>query len=79
MNMATLLKSTANLFMGLSLVKLLAGDLGAEIRHDAAAVGERTQALVQRSRYRAIGSAAALGLVAGIFLGQRRHRLHNSR
>ncbi|HEV7358168.1 MAG TPA: hypothetical protein VGN99_09230 [Steroidobacteraceae bacterium] len=79
MNMATLLKNTANLLMGLSLVKLLAGDLGAEIRHDAAAVGERTQALVQRSRYRAIGSAAALGLLAGIFLDRRRHRPHDNR
>jgi len=76
MNMATFLKSTANVLMGVSLVKLLAGDLGAEIRHDAAVVGERTRALVQRSRYRAIGSAAALGLLAGIFLGQRRHRQH---
>lgn len=74
MDMATFLKSAANLMMGLSLAKLLAGDVRAEIRHDAAAVGERTQALIQRSRYRAIGSAAALGLLAGIFLGQRRHR-----
>jgi len=78
MNMATLLKSTANVLMGLSLVRLLARDLGAEIRHDAAAVGERTQALIQRSRYRAIGSAAALGLVAGILLGQRGHRPHHT-
>jgi ElaB/YqjD/DUF883 family membrane-anchored ribosome-binding protein len=76
MNMATLLRSTANVLMGLNLVKLLAGDVGAEIRHDATVVGERTQALIQRSRYRAIGSAAALGLLAGMFLGRRRQRPH---
>ena len=74
--MATLLRSAANILMGLNLVKLLAGDVGAEIRHDAAVVGEKTQALVRRSSYRAIGSAAALGLLAGIYFGHRRHGPH---
>jgi ElaB/YqjD/DUF883 family membrane-anchored ribosome-binding protein len=75
-NMATLLRNAANVLMGLNLVKLLAGDVGAEIRHDAAVVGEKTQALVERSSYRAIGSAAAIGLLAGIFFAHRRHRPH---
>ncbi len=75
MNMAVFLKSSANLLMGLSLVKVLARDLGTEVRHDAAELSERTQALIRRSRYRAIGSAAVLGLLAGILLGQgRQHR-----
>jgi hypothetical protein len=74
MNLATVLRCTANVLMGLNLVKLLAGDVGGEIRHDAAALGERTQALIQRFRYPVIGSAAALGLLAGILLSQRRHR-----
>jgi ElaB/YqjD/DUF883 family membrane-anchored ribosome-binding protein len=74
--MATFLRSAANILMGLNLVKLLAGDVGAELRHDVAVAGEKTQALVQRSSYRAIGSAAALGLLAGIVLGHRRHRPH---
>jgi hypothetical protein len=74
MNLATVLRSTANVLMGLNLVKLLASDVGGEIRHDAAAAGERTQALILRFRYPVIGSAAALGLLAGIFFGQRRHR-----
>jgi ElaB/YqjD/DUF883 family membrane-anchored ribosome-binding protein len=72
MNMAAFLKGAANILMGVSLVRLVAGDLGSEIRHDAAAVGEKTRALVQRSRYRAIGSAAALGVLAGLFLGHHR-------
>ena len=62
MNMATFLKSAANLLMGVSLAKALAADLGREFRP-----------LIRRSPYRAAGSAAALGLAAGILLGQRRH------
>ena len=73
MNMATFLKGTANLLMAVSLVKLLAHDLGEEVRQDAAGVGEKTQALVRRSPYRAAASAAALGLLTGILLGRPRH------
>ena len=74
MSMATLLKGAANVLMGLTLVRLLAGDVGAEIRQDAARLGEKTQAVLRRSPYRAAGSAAALALVVGFLLGQRRHR-----
>ena len=73
MNMATLLKGTANLVMALSLVKLVAHDLGEEVRQDAAGVGEKTQALVRRSPYGAAASAAALGLLTGILVRQARH------
>ena len=72
--MATFLKGTANLLMTLSLVKLLAHDLGTEVRHDATEVGEKTQALIRRSPYRAAASAAALGLLVGLLLGPRQHR-----
>ncbi|HEY2779534.1 MAG TPA: hypothetical protein VGI90_02075 [Steroidobacteraceae bacterium] len=74
MSMATLLKGTANLLMGLSLVKLVAGDLGAEFRHDAAGLGRKTGSMIRRSPYRAAGSAAALGFFAGILLSQHRNR-----
>jgi ElaB/YqjD/DUF883 family membrane-anchored ribosome-binding protein len=74
MSVAGVLKGTANILMGLSLVKLVAGDLGAEFRHDAAGLGERTESLIRRSPYHAAGSAAALGLLAGILLRQHRHR-----
>lgn len=74
MNMATFLKGSANVLMTMSLVKLLAHDLGSEVRHDAAEVSHRTQALVRRSPYRAAVSAAALGLLVGILLSHRQHR-----
>ena len=74
MNMATLLKRTANLLVGLTMVRMVARDLGTELRHDAAAVRGKTSDLVHRSPYRAAGSAAALGLLAGILLTQQRAR-----
>ena len=73
MNMATFLRGAANVLMTLSLVRLLAHDLGEEVRQDAAGVGEKTRALVRRSPYRAAASAAALGLLTGILLSQTRH------
>ena len=72
MSVATFLKAAANLVVGLSLVKLVAADLGAEVRQDAREAGEKAQALIRRSPYGAAGSAAALGLLAGMLLGQRR-------
>ncbi|HXP66237.1 MAG TPA: hypothetical protein VN815_12245 [Steroidobacteraceae bacterium] len=56
MDMASLLKRSANLLMGASLVKLVAGDL------------------VRRSPYGAAGTAAALGLFAGIAFRRRQRR-----
>jgi hypothetical protein len=58
MNMSSLLKGSANLLMFAGMLKLVAGDLGSEIR---------------RSPYGAAGTAAALGLFAGM-LASRRHR-----
>jgi ElaB/YqjD/DUF883 family membrane-anchored ribosome-binding protein len=55
MDMASFLKRSANLMVGASIVKLVAGDL------------------VRRSPYPAAGTAAALGVFAGILLS-RRHR-----
>jgi ElaB/YqjD/DUF883 family membrane-anchored ribosome-binding protein len=75
MNVAKLLKHSANLMMGIAMLKLVAEDLGAEIRHDAALVGARSDALVRRSPYSSAGAAAAMGIVAGMALGLRqRHR-----
>ena len=58
MSMASFLKGSANLLMLAGMVKLVAGDLGSEIR---------------RSPYGAAGAAAALGLCAAM-LASRRHR-----
>lgn len=72
MDMAELLKRSANVLVGISLLKLVAGDLRAEVRHDAAEVGARSKAALERSPYRAAGAAAALGVMAGWMIGQRR-------
>jgi ElaB/YqjD/DUF883 family membrane-anchored ribosome-binding protein len=72
MDMATFLKRTANLVVGLSMVKLLGADLGAEIRHDTANLREKASRLVRQSPYRAAGLAAAAGAVTGMALAHRR-------
>jgi hypothetical protein len=72
MDMATFLKTTANLLVGLSVVKLLSADLGAEIRRDSASLRERVTGLVRKSPYRAAGLAAAAGAVTGMALAHRR-------
>jgi ElaB/YqjD/DUF883 family membrane-anchored ribosome-binding protein len=72
MDMATVLKQSANLFMAVSVVKWVAADLNAEIRHDTGSLRERANRLVQRSPYRAAGVAAAAGALAGIALAHRR-------
>jgi hypothetical protein len=60
MNMAKFLKRSANLFMGITMFKLVAEDLGTEVR---------------RSPYGSAGAAVALGLAAGMVIGWRqRHR-----
>jgi hypothetical protein len=58
MNMAGFLKGSANLLMAAGMLKLVAGDLGSQIR---------------RIPYGAAGTAAALGLFAGMLVS-RRHR-----
>ena len=67
MDMATLLKNTANVLVGVSLLKLLSADLKAEIRHDGATLRDKANGLVHKSPYRAAGLAAATcALTAGI-------------
>lgn len=58
MNMSSFLKGSANLFVFAGMLKLVAGDLGSEIR---------------RSPYGAAGTAAALGLFAGMLASRHRH------
>lgn len=72
MDMATLLKHLANLLVGVSVVKWVAADLKAEIRHDAGSVRDRANAAAHNSPYGALGMAAAAGALAGFMLGQRR-------
>jgi len=72
MDLATFLKTTANLMVGLSLVKLLSTDLAAEIRHDGASLRDKATWLVRKSPYRAAGIAAAAGAVTGMALAHRR-------
>jgi ElaB/YqjD/DUF883 family membrane-anchored ribosome-binding protein len=72
MDMATLLKNSANLLMAVSVVKWLAADLNAEIRHDTESLRERANRLVQKSPYRAAGLAAAVGALAGLALAHHR-------
>ena len=59
MDMTSLLKGSANLLVVMGMLKLVAGDLGAEIR---------------RSPYPAAGTAAALGLFAGIWVSRRQRQ-----
>ena len=75
MDMATLLKNSANVLVGVSLFKLLSADLKAEIRQDGASLREKANRLVQKSPYRAAGLAAAMAALTGIVLASRRpHR-----
>jgi hypothetical protein len=59
MNLATFLRYAANVVMGAILIKLVAGDIAADMR---------------RSPYRVAGAAAAMGAIAGTLLANRRHR-----
>lgn len=59
MNLATFLRYAANVGMGATLVKLVAGDFALEMR---------------RSPYRVAGAATAIGVIAGMLLAKRQHR-----
>jgi NAD(P)H-hydrate repair Nnr-like enzyme with NAD(P)H-hydrate dehydratase domain len=59
MNLATFLRYAANVGMGAILVKLVAGDIAADMRH---------------SPYHVAGAAAAMGAMAGTLLTKRQHR-----
>lgn len=72
MDMATLLKNTANVLVGVSLVKWIAADFRAEIRNDSASLREKADAVVRRSPYRAASLAAAAGALMGMAISHRR-------
>jgi hypothetical protein len=73
MNVATVLKYSANLFMGAALLKLVASDMAAEVVQDVGSLQGRTNFLVRRSPYRIAGAATAMGVVAGILFAKHRH------
>ena len=75
MDMAALLKRAANLYVAMTILKWVAGDLRREIRQDTAGLRDRANSLLQKSPYRAAGVAAAAGALAGWALAHRRvHR-----
>jgi ElaB/YqjD/DUF883 family membrane-anchored ribosome-binding protein len=72
MDMARLLKNTANCVVGVSVVRMLAGDLAAELRHDTAVLRATANSQVRNFPYRAAGMAAGLGALTGMVLAHRR-------
>jgi ElaB/YqjD/DUF883 family membrane-anchored ribosome-binding protein len=74
MDLASFLKRSANFFMGVSVLRWLAADLRAEIRHDSASLRDKANVLIQKSPYRAAGMAAAAGALTGIVLTRRRRQ-----
>ena len=74
MSMATVLKNTANVAAVAGLVKLVAGDLAAEVRRVVGTLPERTRSAVRTSPYVAAGAATVVGVIAGRLLATRQHR-----
>jgi hypothetical protein len=72
MDLATFLKTTANLLVVVSAVKLLSSDLASEIRRDSTSLREKATWMLRKSPYRAAGLAAAAGAVTGMALAHRR-------
>jgi ElaB/YqjD/DUF883 family membrane-anchored ribosome-binding protein len=68
MNMAKFLKTVANTLVAAQIAKLVARDMAAEVRTDAAALRSRAQGAVENRPYRAAGAAATIGLALGLFL-----------
>ncbi len=64
LDMAKVLKGSANIFMAGILARRVAQDLTREVRNDVA-----------RAPYGAAGAATVLGVMAGLFFA-RRHRRH---
>jgi hypothetical protein len=73
MNVATILKYSANLFMGAALIKWVAIDMAAEVRRDVGTLQSGTNFAVRRSPYRIAGAVTAMGVVAGILLAKHQH------
>jgi ElaB/YqjD/DUF883 family membrane-anchored ribosome-binding protein len=71
MDMASLLKISANLFMGAVLVKYLARDASAELHKDAEILRIRSNAHLRASPYGTIAAAAAIGIAGGLLLARR--------
>jgi hypothetical protein len=67
LDMARVLKGTANIFMAGLLARRVAQDLTTEVRNDVA-----------RSPYGAAGAATVLGVMAGLFYARRHRRQSNS-
>jgi ElaB/YqjD/DUF883 family membrane-anchored ribosome-binding protein len=74
MDMARLLKNTANIIVSVSVVRLLAGDLAAELRQDTATLRAKANSQVRNFPYRAAGVAAGLGALTGLALARRSPR-----
>ena len=74
MSMAEVLRYTANAAAMAGLVKLVAGDLAAEIRRDVGTLPGRTRSVVRNSPYGVAGAATVLGVIAGMMLATRQHR-----
>jgi ElaB/YqjD/DUF883 family membrane-anchored ribosome-binding protein len=53
------------------MAKMVMADLGAEMRRDLSGLRSLTDGLVHRSPYGAAGTAAVMGVVAGILLATR--------
>jgi len=73
MSVATILKYSANVFVGAVLVKLVASDMASEVRRDMGILQSRTHSVVRRSPYRVAGAVTAVSVVAGMLLAQHRH------
>ena len=72
--MAQVFKDTANVAALAGLVKLVAGDLAAEVRRDVGTLPGRTRSVVRGSPYAVAGAATVLGVIAGRMLATCQHR-----
>jgi hypothetical protein len=70
MSMAEVFRYTANVAALAGLVKLVAGDLAAEVRRDVGTLPGR----IRSSPYGVAGAATVLGVIAGRMLATRQHR-----
>jgi len=58
--------------MAATMVKLVAGDLTAEVRSDAANLRTRAGSVVKNSPYITACAATVTGIIAGVMIGNRR-------
>jgi ElaB/YqjD/DUF883 family membrane-anchored ribosome-binding protein len=74
LSLAEVLRYTANVAAVAGLVKVVAGDLAAEVRRDVGTLPDRTRSVVRRSPYGVAGAATVLGVIAGMMLATRQRR-----